>query len=124
MSYEEFIETTDISNHELQFYLDGMSEEHGELIGIFKRVRRGDYGEEAKRDIEVEGIQYVIENYPAITKDVQKELGDYDWYKLRFEQNLGWSRKMIDKINWDKLAKRKEVGKIMGHGDERENEPS
>lgn len=114
------METTDISNHQLQFYLDGMSEEHGELIGIFKRVRRGDYGEEAKRDIEFEGLKYVIENYPAITKDVQKELGDYDWYKLRFEQNLEWSRKLIDDINMKKLKKRKNTETIMGHGDERE----
>ena len=41
--YEEFVKTTDISDHYFQFYLDGMNEENGEISGVFKRMRRGDY---------------------------------------------------------------------------------
>ena len=44
--YEEFIKTTDLkidSEDDLQFYLDGYDEEHGEIHGVIKRMRRGDY---------------------------------------------------------------------------------
>ena len=123
MDYDEFVKTTDLSNHDLQFYLDGMSEEHGELMGVFKRVRRGDYGKEAKAGIEdsIRGIEWVINNFPEVKKAIQKELGDYGWYKTRFIQESGWTRELIDSINQDKLTNRKYKGKIMGHGDEREN---
>ena len=120
LEYDEFIGTTDLSNHDIQYYLDGMSEEHGELIGIFKRVRRGDYGEEAKRDIEFENIKYVIDNYPKISNDLVKEIGDRHWYTLRLLQKIGVTWEEVMAINQDKLTKRKEQSKIMGHGDRRE----
>ena len=121
MDYEDFVKTTDISNHSLQFYLDGMSEEHGELMGVFKRCRRGDYGKDVKSamDDPYAGIKWVIENFPEVKKAVQKELGDYGWYSTRFKQECGWTRDLIDLINQNKLSTRKDKGKIMGHGDER-----
>lgn len=123
MDYEDFVKTTDISNHNLQFYLDGMAEEHGELMGVFKRCRRGDYGKVVKEamDDPARGLEWVIENNSEVKKAVQKELGDYGWYRTRFIQENNWTRDLIDSINQDKLSTRKEKGKIMGHGDEREN---
>lgn len=123
MNYEDFVKTTDISNHDLQFYLDGMTEEHGELMGVFKRVRRGDYGKVAKTAMEdpTRGIRWIIEKFPEVKKAIQKELGDYGWYKTRFIQECGWTGELIDSINQRKLTNRKKEGVIMGHGDEREN---
>jgi len=120
LEYDEFIGTTDLSNHDIQYYLDGMNEENGEISGIFKRVRRGDYGEEAKRDIEFENIKYVIDNYPKISNDLVKEIGDRHWYTLRLLQKIGVTWEEVMAINQDKLTKRKEQSKIMGHGDRRE----
>ena len=66
MDYFDFVKTTDISNHDLQFYLDGMNEENGEISGVLKRVRRGDFGKEPKRLIEKLGINYIVLNFPDI----------------------------------------------------------
>ena len=49
--YNKIIEDTDVSNKSFQFYLDGMSEESGEISGVLKRVRRGDYGTMAQEMI-------------------------------------------------------------------------
>lgn len=119
--YEEFVKTSDLSNHGLQFYLDGMTEEHGELVGIFKRVRRGDYGGEAKKLIETYGLKYIIDSYPEVSDAVQKELGDYQWYYTRLVQECGWNRELIDKVNLEKLTKRVKTGTLMGRGDNRED---
>lgn len=124
--YEDFVKSTDISNHNFQFYLDGMNEENGEISGVMKRVRRGDYGDQCKRDIgrAGDGINYVLLNYPKVAEDIIKEIGDRHWYTTRFLQEIGSSMKEVERINLSKLTKRKEQGKIMGHGDERENEVS
>jgi len=122
LSYEEFVRTTDLSNHDLQFYLDGMNEENGEISGIFKRVRRGDYGEESKNRIRDFGIKDVIKQNPKIKEDVIKEIGDRHWYTLRFLQEIGIDWEHVIVTNFYKLKKRKEIGKIMGKGDTRENE--
>ena len=119
--YEDFVKSTDISDHDFQFYLDGMNEENGEISGVFKRLRRGDYGDQAKRDMKL-GINYVLLNYPAVCDDVIKEIGDRHWYTTRFLQEIGSSWKEVERINLQKLTKRKEQGKIMGHGDAREDE--
>jgi hypothetical protein len=120
-NYEDFVETTDKSNHNVQFYIDGMNEENGEISGIFKRVRRGDYGENAKNDIDQHhGINHIIITYPEIKMDVLKELGDRHWYTTRFLQEIKSSWLEAETINRDKLTKREETGTILGHGDNRE----
>ena len=121
LSYEDFVKTTDLSNHDLQFYLDGMNEENGEISGIFKRARRGDYGEESKNRFRDFGIEDVIKQNPKIKEDVIKEIGDRHWYTLRFLQEIGVTWDEVIVTNRGKLKKRKESGKIMGHGDNREN---
>jgi hypothetical protein len=119
MNYQEFVKSTDISNCNLQFYVDGMTEESGEISGIFKRVRRGDYGEQAKEDIDELGLRYVLSNYDDVRQDMIKELGDIHWYTSRFIQEMGSTWEEVESINTEKLLKRKSSGKIMGHGDNR-----
>ena len=72
MDYFDFVGTTDLSNNNLQFYLDGMNEENGEISGIFKRVRRGDYGRDAKFDIDIKGLSWVVLEYDNIRQDLIK----------------------------------------------------
>jgi len=118
--YEEFTESTDISNQSLQFYLDGMSEEGGELSGIFKRVRRGDFGPIAQEMIEApNGVLKVLENFPEVKKVVISEIGDRHWYTTRFLNKIkvGWNDVMD--YNKVKIVKREKDGTIMGHGEDR-----
>ncbi len=119
--YEKFTESTDISNHSMQFYLDGMSEEGGELSGVFKRIRRGDFGKDAKYDVEDpdKGLLYVVLHYPEIKKAIISEIGDRHWYTTRFLSKTGVNWNEIMDYNKSKLVKRKENGTIMGHGEER-----
>ncbi len=119
MDYQEFVKSTDVSNCNLQFYVDGMTEENGEISGILKRVRRGDYGEIAKNDIDVFGLKYVITNYNDIKNDLLKEIGDRHWYTTRLLQEIESTWDEVEWINRKKLTKRKTDGKIMGHGDNR-----
>lgn len=124
LNYEDFVKTTDKSNHNLQFYIDGMNEENGEISGIFKRVRRGDYGDIAKHAIDdhARGMRWVLANFEDVFKDLIKEIGDRHWYTTRLLQEMGVSWLYVEKINLEKLDKRNKTGKILGHGDNRENE--
>jgi len=117
LNYEDFVKTTDISNHGLQFYLDGMNEENGEISGVLKRVRRGDYGKDAKSAIDdsYAGIKWVIQNFPDIKMDLLKEIGDRHWYTIRFLQEIGETWNFVKQINQNKLTNRKDKGVIMGH---------
>jgi len=117
--YEKFTESTDISNQSIQFYLDGMSEEGGELSGIFKRIRRGDFGENAKRDVEERGLYYVIETFSEIKKAIISEIGDRHWYTTRFLTKIRVSWNDVMDYNKGKLVKRDADGTIIGHGEER-----
>lgn len=124
--YEKFTESTDVSNQSLQFYLDGMSEEGGELSGVLKRVRRGDYDintydtdAKVSKVIERLGLEYVLLNFPEIRKDIISEIGDRHWYTTRFLSNIGINWNEVMDYNKSKLVKRKEDGTIMGHGEER-----
>lgn len=50
---------------------------------------------------------------------VAKEIGDVLWYCANLAADIGVSLEDVAKINIDKLAKRKEEGKIGGSGDNR-----
>lgn len=119
MLYEDFVKTTDISNHNPIFYVFGLIEEAGEIAGICKRAMRGDYGQGVKRDTEVGNWKMVFEN-ESVKKDIMKEDGDNEWYKTRLGQIIGYTRAERDNMNQDKLMKRKSTGTLMGHGDNRE----
>jgi len=118
--YEKIIEETDVSNKSFQFYLDGMSEEAGEISGVFKRVRRGDYGKKAQDMIEKSnGVLRVLTIFPKIKEDFLQEVGDREWYTNRALQRLQLTLGDVLQINATKVIGRKAKGTILGKGDKR-----
>ena len=118
--YEKIIKETDISNKSFQFYLDGMSEESGEISGVLKRVRRGDYGSLAQELIEgFDGVLKVLENFPDVKEDLLQEIGDREWYTNRALDRLGLTLGDVLDKNAKKVIGRKNSGTIRGKGDKR-----
>jgi len=118
--YEKIIKETDISNKSFQFYLDGMSEESGEISGVLKRVRRGDYGSLAQELIEgFDGVLKVLENFPDVKEDFLQEVGDREWYTNRALHRLGLTLEDVLDKNAKKVIGRKNNGTIRGKGDKR-----
>ncbi len=118
--YEKIIKETDISNQSFQFYLDGMSEESGEISGVLKRVRRGDYGSLAQELIEgFDGVLKVLENFPDVKEDLLQEIGDREWYTNRALNRLKLTLGDVLQMNATKVIGRKNDGTIRGKGDKR-----
>lgn len=118
--YEKIINETDISNKSFQFYLDGMSEESGEISGVLKRVRRKDYGAEAQEIIEApDGVLKILENFPDILEDFLQEVGDREWYTSRALNRLGLTLGDVLQMNAIKVKRRIDNGTIRGKGDKR-----
>ena len=118
--YEKIIEDTDISNKSFQFYLDGMSEESGEISGVLKRVRRGDYGKIAQEMIEApDGVLKVLENFPDLLEDFLQEVGDREWYTNRALNRLKLTLGHVLEMNAKKVIGRNKKGPILGKGDKR-----
>lgn len=118
--YEKIIKETDISNKSFQFYLDGMSEESGEISGVLKRVRRGDYGSLAQELIEgFDGVLKVLENFPDVLEDFLQEVGDREWYTNRALNRLKLTLGDVLDKNAKKVIGRKNNGTIRGKGDKR-----
>lgn len=118
--YEKIIKETDISNQSFQFYLDGMSEESGEISGVLKRVRRGDYGSLAQELIEgFDGVLKVLENFPDVKEDFLQEVGDREWYTNRALNKLRLTLGDVLQMNAIKVKGRKHDGTIRGKGDKR-----
>ncbi len=124
--YEKIIKETDVSNHTLQFYLDGMSEESGEINGVLKRIRRGDYDTgkdttdtKVSEIIERLGLNYVLFNFPDILNDLLDEIGDREWYTNRFLNSLGLTFMDVLERNAKKVKGREHDGTILGKGDKR-----
>jgi len=118
--YEKIIEETDVSNKSFQFYLDGMSEESGEISGVLKRVRRGDYGKIAQEMIEApDGVLKVLENFPDVKEDFLQEVGDREWYTNRALNRIKLTLGDVLDMNAKKVIGRKKDGTILGKGDKR-----
>ncbi len=118
--YEKIIEETDVSNKSFQFYLDGMSEESGEISGVFKRVRRGDYEKIAQEMIEApDGVLKVLENFPDVKEDFLQEVGDREWYTNRALNRIKLTLGDVLDMNAQKVIGRKKDGTILGKGDHR-----
>ena len=120
--YEDFVITTDVraEEHNLEFYLDGFREEVGEVSGVLKRIRRGDYGEDCRSMAKVYGLSRVFQSFHEPLIDFLKEFGDSRWYATRALQEIGQSWADVDRMNMAKLKKRLETKTIVGKGDARE----
>lgn len=130
--YEEFIKTTDLkvnADDDLQFYLDGYNEEHGEISGVIKRMRRGDYdktqftpGYKCSEYLIKYGLKEALTEFDECRDDLLKEIGDEHWYLTRFLQTIGISWDQVEQLNMMKLKKRVEQNIIIGKGSNREEE--
>ena len=125
--YEKFVETSDSKPMDVQFYLDGMNEEHGEISGVIKRMRRGDYNKlDLKYGLTVSGyltkfgLKETLDLFDKCMEDLVKEIGDHHWYQTRFNQTLGLSWNDIESLNVKKLKKRIKQNRIIGKGSYRE----
>jgi len=123
LSYEEFVKTTDLkvdADDDIQFYFDGYNEEHGEVSGVIKRMRRGDYGLEVSTHLIKYGLKSTLIEFDKCRGDLLKEIGDEHWYLTRFIQCFGLNWNNIEQLNMMKLKARMEQNKIMGSGSSRE----
>lgn len=84
----------------------GLAGEAGEVAEKVKKMIRDDNG--------------ILS--PERKEAIILELGDVIWYIGSLANDLGVTLEEIAQRNLDKLAKRKEVGKLKGDGDEREVE--
>lgn len=102
--YQQRIEDTWISNDkDLERILLGLCGEAGEIAEKHKKLYRGDY-------IGKKGI---------FREALKKEIGDVCYYLGKLANMWELDLEDILQENIDKLAKRKEEGKIKGSGDTR-----
>jgi NTP pyrophosphatase (non-canonical NTP hydrolase) len=88
---------------ELMAQILGLSDESGEVLGKFKKLIRDKNGVMSDDD----------------KKEIAKELGDVLWYIVTISHLLGYTLEEVAQMNIDKLASRKQRGKISGSGDNR-----
>lgn len=81
----------------------GLSDESGEVLGKFKKLLRDKQGAISDED----------------KKEIMKELGDVLWYVNSVAHLLGYSLEEVASANIEKLASRKQRGKLHGSGDNR-----
>lgn len=81
----------------------GLSDESGEVLGKFKKLLRDKKGVLTDED----------------KKEIAKEIGDILWYVSSVTHLLGYTLDEVAQMNLDKLASRKERGKLSGSGDNR-----
>ena len=116
--YEEFVLAScrNPDNDRIQLYLDGMNEEHGEISGAIKRMRRGDFGYKVRMDIAINGLERTLNDVsddPLLQDMIEmcrdaiiREIGDHHWYMTRFLQKLGLTWDVIEKANMEKINER------------------
>ena len=83
----------------------GLTGEAGEVSDKWKKVLRGDHGED--------GLT------PEVRMKIREELGDVLWYVARCAKELGFNLSDVAQGNLDKLTDRKARGVIKGSGDAR-----
>ena len=107
--YQDIAKTTAVyPKHEALPYLSlGLAGEAGEVANKVKKVLRGDYEELPHGDLQ------------RVLKEIGQELGDVLWYIAVLSDHLGVRMDTLAASNLDKLAKRKEEGKLQGEGDNR-----
>ena len=121
MNYEDFVRKANRgpAGDDIQFYLDGMAEEHGEVFGVIKRMRRGDFGQDVQKSILKCGLKETLLKYSECRKKLILEIGDHHYYETKFLQKLGLTWDGIEFANISKLEKRIKNDTIVGKGDNR-----
>ena len=121
MNYEDFVMDANRgpAGDDIQFYLDGMNEESGEINGVIKRMRRGDYGEKVQKSILDYGLRTTLYQFDKCREDLVLEIGDRHYYETKFLQKLGLNWDNIESLNIIKLKERMKKGTIVGKGDNR-----
>lgn len=110
--YQRKCEETDLGNKggrallnpDWSYYVFGLGEETGELLGKIKKLFR-DYDGDS--------------NNPDFRRYITLEMGDIMWYMARLATKLDIELSDVLKMNLEKLFSRKERGKIKGSGDSR-----
>ncbi len=109
-AYDALAATTDHSGEwsnvvpRLAYYALGIGGESGEIVDAVKKLFRdhnGDYIQNGAGD------------------KLLREIGDLLWYASRLAASLGSDLETVAEMNIEKLASRKERGKIHGSGDNR-----
>jgi NTP pyrophosphatase (non-canonical NTP hydrolase) len=90
-------------HHRVIYPALGLASEAGEVAGKIKKVLRDQGGDFASAPLEA----------------LENELGDVLWYVAVLAADLGLSLDDIAAHNLDKLASRRERGRLGGAGDER-----
>jgi len=103
-AYEAACEKSDISDRTVDFYVESMAEEVGEIISYVKRLHRGDY--ERLND--------------EMKKEIMGELGDLIWPIVRMSHAMGYTFEYVLLHNQSKVLKRLDQGTLMGRGSNRE----
>lgn len=86
----------------------GLSEESGEVVGKFKKIIRGDYGE---------NIREIVQQNPERREAILKELGDLQYYLAMVSHLCGISLSEVFEANVVKLEDRYNRGVMQGEGD-------
>lgn len=85
----------------IDYCIHGLTNEAGEVAGVWKKYLRGDYG--------------IVD----ATDKARKEIGDVLWYVSQLAREFNLSLGDIAQDNLDKLADRQQRGVIAGSGDNR-----
>lgn len=102
--YQKRVQDTWITNEfDLERFILGICGESGEIAELFKKIYRGDYDNQTE----------------LIKEKLEKEIGDVIYYLAQLCNYHDLVLEDILQKNIDKLAKRKEEGKIRGSGDNR-----
>lgn len=93
----------DVGGHGFLYPALGLASEAGEVLGKIKKLFRDRGGEVT----------------PEFRREIEKELGDVQWYVAVLAHEFGLSSSEIARANLEKLASRAERGVLGGSGDDR-----
>ena len=106
--FQSFVNDDRVENiHGPDFFAIGAGEELGEVLGLIKRVKRGDK--------EYRGQS----TNKKLVKDMKLEIGDVLWYLTGLAQSYGLTLEEIFQANYDKIQRRDKAGTRLGKGSNR-----
>ena len=114
--FQESTNRQDVVNKSSEFYMKGMMEEFGEIMGIEKRLDRGDYDPKVDRkSLRIRKIMVKI-NAEQVRKMIIDESGDFMWYFARYLASRKIKISEILDANNKKVKRRLKNKTILGSG--------